>query len=71
MKINKVICLDEDIIEFLKGKNASATINTLLKDRMEDEDFNNMSEKELELELKAQKLEQKMTKKVQKIRQNG
>ena len=55
-KQNKMVCLDEDVVNNLKGKNASQLINDLLKKHFNLEEMKDKPElimrriKELELE---------------------
>ena len=48
--------LDVEVIEFLKGKNASALVNDLMLKHMEQEDYYSMSDEELNRRIEAEKV---------------
>lgn len=46
MKVNKILCLDEDVVEYLKKKgNMSATANSIISKYMKENET--LAEKEL------------------------
>lgn len=65
MKTNKMICLDVEIVERLRGFNISALINTLLKEYLEMQKLKELPLEELykirEKNLKIKELNEQIT----------
>ena len=66
-----MFCVDEEVTDFLKGKNASELVNRLLHKEMDMQDLGLMSQKQLQTELDCNKLEKETKKKLKEMRQNA
>jgi len=60
MKINKTVCLDEELIEWLKKENASELINGLLHGHFERKNLRNLTMEQLNKEEEIALLEEKV-----------
>lgn len=67
MKMHKMICLDPEIIEKLKGENISSLVNSLLSDYVKRNDLNSMSEDELKKALAIEEAREEFKKKLRSI----
>jgi hypothetical protein len=64
-KINKTICLDEEICKQLINENASELINRLLREHFNK--FENMNEQELNLFIKKKEIELEAKNKIKEL----
>jgi|TARA_R100000501_G_C2577749_1_gene82171 hypothetical protein len=71
MKINKIVCLDEEVVQFLKTVNASSLINRLLLEHMEQEDIMSMTLPQLKAKRECAKLEKEMRAKQKELIKNA
>lgn len=71
MKRNKIVCLDEDVVEFLKGRNASKLINNLLLEVMQKERYEGMSISQLEVEQQIIEMQKESEAKAKEMRKNA
>ena len=71
MKLHKMFCVDEEVVDFLKGKNASGLVNGLLHKEMDERDLGLMSKDQLQIELDCNKLERETKKKLKEMRKNA
>lgn len=71
MKVNKIVCLDENVIDFLKTTNASRLINDLVITHMKDADVMSMTIPQLKAEKECTRLEKELKKQQQELRKNA
>ena len=71
MKSPKMLYLDIELIEFLKGKNASELITRLLNEHMDHQVVSRLTKEETLAELKCIKLTKQHNKKLKEIRKNA
>ena len=67
MKRNKIVCLDDDIVEFLSTTNASKLVNDLVRAHMDSKDVNQMTTQEIKKELEVIKIRKKADKEVKEL----
>lgn len=67
MKILRSYTIDAELIEKMKGINASQLINNLLNDYFKKTDINSMDEVELERYIKIKELEEETKKRINEI----
>jgi len=70
MKRNKIFCIDEELFNFLKGKNASELVNKLLNEQIEKERFDGYNKEQCQTELDIIKLKKEMDNKIKEMRKN-
>jgi len=70
VKVNKIICLDAELIGKLKGHNASALINELLYNYFNNKDIKNMSEDELRKTIEMEEAKEEYQNKIRLINGN-
>ncbi len=71
MKAPKMFYLNIELIDFLRGVNASELISRLLNEHINEDALENMTEKQCQTELKVIKLQQKMDKTIKKLRKDA
>ena len=67
VKRNKILCLDDDLVEKLKTINASKLVNDLLRRHYDETDLNQMSADQIRKELKAIDIREKAEAEVAKL----
>ncbi|MCM8774350.1 MAG: hypothetical protein NC820_06425 [Candidatus Omnitrophica bacterium] len=73
VKINKTICIDEDLFLYLRKENinASELINNLLRDSVGVKRLIDMSKEELQVELRKEELKREYEDKLKELNNNG
>ena len=70
VKIHKMFCIEREVADFLKGKNASKLVNELLLDVMQKSKYEGMNREQLLAEKTIIDLKKNMEKKIIGIRKN-
>jgi len=71
MKIHKMFCVDEELVDYLKGKNGSELVNGLLHERMGKDRLDGLNEEQCKAELEIIRLKKEVEEKSKEIRQNA
>ena len=66
-----MFCVDGEVEEFLKGKNASSLVNRLLLEYMDNEDMAHMTMEQLQAEKDCNKVEREFKAKCKELRKNA
>ena len=71
MKINKMLYLEQDLVDALKGEPLSPLVNRLLKQHIDQDALENMSIPQLHAEKACNKLEREFKAKCKEVRANA
>jgi len=67
VKRNKMVCLDEELLDRCKGNNLSALLNGLLSDYLKEHDFDDLSLDEIEELIRLEKKKTELLKEIKLI----
>lgn len=71
VKVHKMFCIERNVSDFLKGRNASELVNRLLEEHMAHEDIEGMSADELRKNIKIEELKKETELKIEELRKHG
>ena len=71
MKIHKMFCVDEELVDYLKGKNGSELVNELLHKQMGKDNLDGFNEEMCKAELEVIHMKEEMETKIKEIRENA
>lgn len=71
VKVHKMFCIESQVADFLKGRNASKLVNRLLKNYIKEHDFKQMNASDLKKWIKIEKLKEELNKRIKEAENNG
>ena len=71
MKRNKIVCLDEEVVDFLRELNASELVNRLVQEYMEKDEVSHWDKARCLAEIEVNKLKKATEKKIKEMRKNA